>query len=109
MTSYKNTTGKYAIYTPTILSDVSDSLCSGSHFEMWPEWAGMTLISSGTGMENFIPKVWEHEGNEKSHFWKWVLGRGKMIHSKKTRKKEGNEKTRPIRERIKGMVRDVKN
>ena len=70
MTSYKNTTGKYAIYTPTILSDVSDSQCSGVHFEICPEWAGMTFMSSGTGMENSISKVWEYEGNEKSHSWK---------------------------------------
>ena len=42
----------------------------------------------GTGIDNFIPEVWEREGNEKKRFPKFRNGKG----MKKTFPKFGNGK-----------------
>ena len=72
-------------------------------------WAGMTFEGSGTGtgIENFIPKVWEREGNWKFHsqnsgtgrewknpFPKFGNGKGMKKGIPEIREREGNEKKR---------------
>ena len=55
----------------------------------------MTFISSGTGMENSILKVWEHEGNEKVIPGNEQQKGDKMIHSKNSGKgREGKKSAR---------------
>ena len=46
----------------------------------------------GTGMDNFIPKLWEQEGNEKKTFPKFGNGKGMKKSIPKIREREGNEK-----------------
>ena len=60
---------------------------------MWHIWqgrAGVTFgsLGMGTGIDNFIPEVWEREGNEKKRFPKFRNGKG----MKKTFPKFGNGK-----------------